>query len=225
MSRFAIANALPDTAVVAVCDTSRYIVSLLKKYAGVQTFTGYQEMIDEARPDAVIVATPTSTHFRMRAIRFGAERPSFRRETAHTLAGREPCPVRSRHPAATRQPGRLPQPLHRDLPGGAPPGARRRAGEGVECSRERLWSGSGQRAEPDLARQQVGGRGLPPRLCQPRHRPAELHRRPSRPGSGRKVCRPSSPRKWKMPSLRSSPTRTTQAECWTPTGATIPTGR
>jgi hypothetical protein len=46
----AIANALPDTAVVAVCDTSRYVVSLLKKYAGVQTFTHYQEMIDEARP-------------------------------------------------------------------------------------------------------------------------------------------------------------------------------
>jgi len=38
LSHFAIANALPDTAVVAVCDTSRYVVSLLKKYAGVQTF-------------------------------------------------------------------------------------------------------------------------------------------------------------------------------------------
>ena len=48
LSHFAIA--LPDTAVVAVCDTSRYVVSLLKKYAGVQTFTHYQEMIDEARP-------------------------------------------------------------------------------------------------------------------------------------------------------------------------------
>jgi len=63
VSHFAIANALPDTAVVAVCDTSHYIVSVLKKYTGVQTFTGYQEMIDEARLDAVIVATPTSTHF------------------------------------------------------------------------------------------------------------------------------------------------------------------
>ncbi len=63
ISHFAIANALPDTAVVAVCDTSRYVISVLKKYAGVQTFTSYQEMIDEARPDAVIIATPTSTHF------------------------------------------------------------------------------------------------------------------------------------------------------------------
>jgi predicted dehydrogenase len=63
LSHFAIANALPDTAVVAICDTARYVVSVLNKYAGVQTFTRYEEMIDEARPDAVIVATPTSTHF------------------------------------------------------------------------------------------------------------------------------------------------------------------
>ena len=63
LSHFAIANALPDTSVVAVCDNSRYVVSALKKYADVQTFTRYQEMIDEVRPDAVIVATPTSTHF------------------------------------------------------------------------------------------------------------------------------------------------------------------
>src|SRR5207244_7978285 len=55
--------ALPNTAVVAVCDTARYVVSVLNKYADVQTFTRYQEMIDEARPDAVIIATPTSTHF------------------------------------------------------------------------------------------------------------------------------------------------------------------
>ncbi len=63
LSHFSIANALPDAAVVAVCDTSRYVLSVLKKYVGVRTFTHYQEMVDEARPDAVIVATPTSTHF------------------------------------------------------------------------------------------------------------------------------------------------------------------
>jgi scyllo-inositol 2-dehydrogenase (NADP+) len=63
LSHFAIANALPETAVVAVCDTSRYVNSVLNKYVGVQTFTSYQELIDESRPDAVIVATPTSTHF------------------------------------------------------------------------------------------------------------------------------------------------------------------
>jgi scyllo-inositol 2-dehydrogenase (NADP+) len=63
LSHFSIANALPGATVVAVCDTSHYVLSVLKKYVGVQTFTGYQQMMDEARPDAVIVATPTSTHF------------------------------------------------------------------------------------------------------------------------------------------------------------------
>src|SRR5208283_5037314 len=63
LSHFSIANALPGAAVVAVCDTSHYVLSVLKKYVGVQTFTRYQEMVDETRPDAVIVATPTSTHF------------------------------------------------------------------------------------------------------------------------------------------------------------------
>ncbi len=63
LSHFSIANALPGAAVVAVCDTSHYVLSVLKKYVGVQTFSGYQQMVDEVRPDAVIVATPTSTHY------------------------------------------------------------------------------------------------------------------------------------------------------------------
>ena len=50
LSHFAIANALPDTAVVAVCDTSRYVNSVLNKYAGVQTFTRYQETSNFVNP-------------------------------------------------------------------------------------------------------------------------------------------------------------------------------
>jgi predicted dehydrogenase len=63
LSHFAIANAVPGSQVAAVCDTSRYVLSVLSKYADVQTFTSHEEMIDKARLDAVIVATPTSTHF------------------------------------------------------------------------------------------------------------------------------------------------------------------
>src|SRR5262249_61957925 len=54
LSHFAIANALPEAAVVAVCDTSRYVLSVLRKYAGVQTFTHHDEMIVAARPEAVL---------------------------------------------------------------------------------------------------------------------------------------------------------------------------
>jgi predicted dehydrogenase len=63
LSHYAIANALPDTAVVAVCDTSRYVLSVLRKYAGVQTYTDYEAMIDKGHLDCIIIATPTATHF------------------------------------------------------------------------------------------------------------------------------------------------------------------
>ena len=63
LSHFAIANALPGATVVAVCDTSRYVLSVLRKYTGVATYTAYEDMIDEARLDCVIIATPSATHF------------------------------------------------------------------------------------------------------------------------------------------------------------------
>ncbi len=63
ISHLAIVNAHPDTQVVAVCDTVGYVLSALKKHAGIETYKDYKEMIDEARLDAVIIATPTSTHY------------------------------------------------------------------------------------------------------------------------------------------------------------------
>ena len=63
LSHFAIANALPDAGVVAICDTSRYVLSMLRKHTGVQTYTDVGEMIREAGLDCLFVATPTSTHF------------------------------------------------------------------------------------------------------------------------------------------------------------------
>jgi len=63
ISHYAVVNAHPDASVVAVCDTSGYVLSVLEKYGGVQTFKSHEEMIDRAGLDAVIVATPTATHF------------------------------------------------------------------------------------------------------------------------------------------------------------------
>jgi predicted dehydrogenase len=63
LSHCAIANALPGASVVAVCDTSRYVCSVLRKYTGVRTYSGYEEMIKDVQLDCVIVATPTATHF------------------------------------------------------------------------------------------------------------------------------------------------------------------
>jgi len=63
LSHFAIANGLPGASVVAVCDTSRYVRSVLRKYAGVQTYGEADEIVTDAQVDCLIVATPTSTHF------------------------------------------------------------------------------------------------------------------------------------------------------------------
>jgi len=63
LSHYAIANALPGGSVVAVCDTSRYVLSVLRKHAGVATYRSYEEMFAGAGLQAVIVATPSSTHF------------------------------------------------------------------------------------------------------------------------------------------------------------------
>lgn len=64
LSHFAIANALDGAKVAAVCDTSHYVLSVLRKYAAVETFTNYEEMIKKAQLDCLFVATPTSTHFK-----------------------------------------------------------------------------------------------------------------------------------------------------------------
>lgn len=63
ISHLAIVNAHPDTQVVAVCDPVGYVLSVLKKYTGLETYKDYKKMIDEVHLDAVIIATPSSTHF------------------------------------------------------------------------------------------------------------------------------------------------------------------
>src|SRR5258706_495363 len=63
ISHFAIVNAHRNASVVAVCDTSSYVLSILKKYTGVDTYESYEKMIDQAGLDAVLVATPTATHY------------------------------------------------------------------------------------------------------------------------------------------------------------------
>lgn len=63
ISHLAIANAHPRATVVAVCDTSRYVLSTLRKYARVTTYSEVRDLVADARVDALMVATPTRTHF------------------------------------------------------------------------------------------------------------------------------------------------------------------
>lgn len=61
LSHFALVNAHPDTETFA-CDASGFLVGVLDKYVPAQVFKGYETLLDEARPDAVVIATPSRLH-------------------------------------------------------------------------------------------------------------------------------------------------------------------
>ena len=63
ISHHALLGAHPRVEVAALCDSATYITSALRKHTGVATFKDHEKMMDEAQLDAVVVATPTSTHF------------------------------------------------------------------------------------------------------------------------------------------------------------------
>ncbi len=52
----------PRASLTAVCDINEDAVRAIAESTGAQAFTSYEEMLDKARPDAVIVATPMHLH-------------------------------------------------------------------------------------------------------------------------------------------------------------------
>ena len=65
LSHYAIVNAHPDVEVAGICDSSGYVLGVLKKYTGVMTYSDYDAMLDKAGLDAVVIATPSSSHAKM----------------------------------------------------------------------------------------------------------------------------------------------------------------
>lgn len=63
MSHYAILGAHPSIEVRAICDRATYLTAAFHKYTGVRTFKDYRAMIDKADLDAVLIATPSATHF------------------------------------------------------------------------------------------------------------------------------------------------------------------
>lgn len=62
ISHCSIINAHPLVNLVAVCDSSTFILDTFSKYTKIKAYTDYKKMIDESRPECVIVATPTRFH-------------------------------------------------------------------------------------------------------------------------------------------------------------------
>jgi predicted dehydrogenase len=63
LSHLSIAGAHKDVAVVGICDSSRIVTDFLEKFSPFPCFTDYRKMIQAVQPDAVIVATPTKSHY------------------------------------------------------------------------------------------------------------------------------------------------------------------
>lgn len=81
ISHLAILGAHPDVQVVGVCDTSKMMLDAIEKYSSFPCYSDHKKMLDEAKPDAVIVAVPTKYHAAMveellnRNIHVFAEKP------------------------------------------------------------------------------------------------------------------------------------------------------
>jgi len=65
LSHCAIINTHPDIDLVAVCDTSEYLLGVLGKYSHIKTYSNYRKLLAEERLDAVFVATPSRFHAEM----------------------------------------------------------------------------------------------------------------------------------------------------------------
>jgi predicted dehydrogenase len=65
LSHMSIIGPHPEVELVAVCDSTRYLLDVLEKYTGVRTFSDFDAMIRDAQLDAVIIATPTHMHAQM----------------------------------------------------------------------------------------------------------------------------------------------------------------
>jgi len=64
ITHYSIMNSHPQVEIVALADTSKMTLDLLKKYVqGLQVFKDYKELIDKTSLDAIIVCTPPNLHF------------------------------------------------------------------------------------------------------------------------------------------------------------------
>lgn len=62
LSHQSIINLHPDVELVAVCDSSGFVLDMLEKYTGVRVYNNLSKMLKAETLDAVIIATPSKLH-------------------------------------------------------------------------------------------------------------------------------------------------------------------
>jgi predicted dehydrogenase len=65
LSHLALLRAHPEVEVAGICDSAGYVLGVLRKHTGVETYGDYRQLLDRADLDAVVVATPSSAHVDM----------------------------------------------------------------------------------------------------------------------------------------------------------------
>ncbi|MFT3970699.1 MAG: Gfo/Idh/MocA family oxidoreductase [Micropruina sp.] len=65
ISHLSMVRALPDVEVVGIVNATTYLLGVLKKYTGMNTYTSLDKLLAEQQPDAAIVATPSRLHYPM----------------------------------------------------------------------------------------------------------------------------------------------------------------
>ncbi len=73
LSHLAILRAHPKVDMVGGCDSVTYLTDVLTKYTGLKCYADFDKMLDEAKPEALVVATPSKLHAAMveKALRRG----------------------------------------------------------------------------------------------------------------------------------------------------------
>ena len=65
LSHLAILNAHAGVSSVAICDPSGYVGDVVGKYTALTTYDDFMDLLNNAKLDALVVATPPRLHGRM----------------------------------------------------------------------------------------------------------------------------------------------------------------
>jgi len=65
ISHLSMVRALPGVEVVGIVDSTGYLLGVLKKYTGLNTYPSIAKLLEKERPDAAVVATPSRLHYPM----------------------------------------------------------------------------------------------------------------------------------------------------------------
>ena len=65
LSHLSLLRAHPEVELAAICDSNGYVLDTLSKYTGLRAVKDYSRLVEDESIDALVIATPTTSHFAM----------------------------------------------------------------------------------------------------------------------------------------------------------------